>query len=311
MLNGTPGDYVSLPFWQDLQGADEVLSETVGLIPDGITAARQRAVVLHRGRGWKAGLLAKLASGSDPVAAIGNRVANYISNRRQAALISVLNGCFGAVGTDNASAPLVGLSIDGGGTGETTLSPRHPALARALLDQNGQDITAMLIHPRVFADLEERKMIDYVTAAEARVTASTIAAGSITGINAFGGSVAAAYEASAKVPFYSGLRVIVSSDVPTSGSGSSTKYGVFFFKPGSVLTGDQAPQTVETDRDIMAKADGISADWHPIYHVNGTQWGGTIPNPTNAQLATIGNWSLVQSVQNVGIVRATVVSNFD
>jgi hypothetical protein len=305
-----PGDYVSLPFWQDLQGADEVLSETVGLTPDGITASRQRGVVLHRGRGWKAGDLAKLASGDDPVAAIGIRIANYIANRRQQAAIQALNGAFGAVGTINTGAALINLSIDATGSGETAISPRHVAYARALMDQNGPDLTGMIIHPAVFADLEERRMIEYVTATDARVTASTIAAGSITSINAFGGTVAPSYQQDAKIPYYGGLRVIVSSDVPTSGSGSSTKYAVYFFKDGALLYGDQAPQNVETDRDIMAKASGISADWHPVYHPNGLAWAGGA-NPTNAQLATIGNWTLVQSVQNVGIVRATVVSNFD
>ena len=33
--------------------------------------------------------------------------------------------------------------------------------------------------------------------------------------------------------------------------------------------------------------------------------------PTRAQLATVGNWSKVYETKNIGIVRATITSNFD
>jgi hypothetical protein len=39
--------------------------------------------------------------------------------------------------------------------------------------------------------------------------------------------------------------------------------------------------------------------------------GVTTTNPTRAQLETVGNWSKVYELKNLGIVRATNTSNFD
>jgi hypothetical protein len=108
-----------------------------------------------------------------------------------------------------------------------------------------------------------------------------------------------------------GLRVIVSDDVQTDGSGSSTEYATYFFTQGAIASGEQMAMQTETDRDILAKSDAMSIDLHYCYHPVGAKWGVTTSNPTRAQLATVGNWSKVYETKNLGIVRATNTSNFD
>ena len=66
----------------------------------------------------------------------------------------------------------------------------------------------------------------------------------------------------------------------------------------------------ETDRDILAKSDAMSIDLHYVYHPVGAKWTVGTTNPTQAALATIGNWTKVYETKNLGIVRATVTSNF-
>jgi len=301
------GDYVTVPHWSaNLSGDAEVLSDSASLTPGNIAADKQRAVVLHRGRAWGVRELAKLASGSDPMAAIGNKVASYVAYQQQKDLIASLNGVFGAVGTANTGAAFINQSFDAGGSGETPLTPRHVAKARALLGDQGDKLSVMAVHSAVFYDLVERRSIDYVTAAEARATALG------TTQDAFAGSVAPAYTNDASVPFYMGMRVIVSDDLPTSGSGSATKYGTFFFTPGSVASGTQQGLKTEVDRDILALADYMAVSWHNIFHPVGAQYqtaGGA--NPSQATLATKTNWTKVFSDKNIGIVRGTVTSNFD
>jgi len=108
------------------------------------------------------------------------------------------------------------------------------------------------------------------------------------------------------VPTYMGLRVIVSDDLaPTS-----TNYPVYFFTQGAIASGEQMGMQTETDRDILAKSDAMSIDLHYVYHPVGAKWGVGTTNPTQAQLATIGNWTKVYETKNLGIVRATVTSNF-
>ena len=302
-LNATEGgDFVNVPYWKaNLSGDFEVLSDSSSLTPGKIQADKQIGVILHRGRAFEARDLAALAAGADPMAAIGAKIGAYIANQRQKDLISALSGVFGSVNTTDSNAALFALTIDGGsGDTPTALAPKHVAKAKALLGDAGDKLTAVAMHSKVYYDLVERKLVDYVLASDTNATAT-----------ASGGSIAGAYGGNGSVPTYCGLRVIVSDDVATTGSGSSTEYSTYFFTQGAVASGEIAGMQMETDRDILAKSDAMSIDLHYCYHPVGTKWAVTTTNPTRAQLETVGNWSKVYETKNIGIVRATNVSNQD
>jgi len=301
-LNATEGgDFVNVPFWKaNLSGDLEVLTDSTSLTPGKITADKQVGVILHRGRAFEARDLAALAAGSDPMAAIGQKVGEYVANQQQADLYKCLEGVFGSL-TGSDSPAFDALRFDT--SGATALGPRQVAKARAILGDQGDKLTAVAMHSACYYDLVERKAIDYVTNTEARL--STLATGAST-INAVGGSVAAAY-GDVRVPTYMGLNVIVSDDI----SNSAGNYACYFFTSGAIASGEQAAMRTETDRDILAKSDAMSLDMHYIYHPVGAKWAVTTTNPTRAQLATVGNWSKVYETKNIGIVRATITSNFD
>jgi hypothetical protein len=302
-LNATEGgDFINVPFWKaNLSGDFEVLSDSSSLTPGKITADKQVGVILHRGRAFEARDLAALAAGSDPMAAIGAKVADYVANQRQKDLLSCLKGVFGTLGNTSSSAAFFGLTIDGeSGDTPTVLSPRHVAEARSLLGDQGDKLAAVCMHSKVYYDLVERRAIDYVSTADARGTSTTQSGGSM--VAAFGNPT---------VPTYMGLRVIVSDDVQTEGSGGSSEYATYFFTEGAVASGEQMAMQTETDRDILAKSDAMSIDLHYCYHPVGSKWGVTTTNPTRAQLETVTNWSKVYELKNLGIVRATNTSNFD
>lgn len=301
-LNATEGgDFVNVPFWKaNLSGDLEVLTDSTSLTPGKITADKQVGVILHRGRAFEARDLAALAAGSDPMAAIGQKVGEYVANQQQADLYKCLEGVFGSL-TGSDSPAFDALRFDT--SGATALGPRQVAKARAILGDQGDKLTAVAMHSACYYDLVERKAIDYVTNTEARLT--TPATGAST-INAVGGSIAGAY-GDVRVPTYMGLNVIVSDDITNSGG----NYACYFFTNGAVASGEQAAMRTETDRDILAKSDAMSLDMHYIYHPVGAKWAVTTTNPTRAQLATVGNWSKVYETKNIGIVRATITSNFD
>jgi hypothetical protein len=302
-LNATEGgDFINVPFWKaNLSGDFEVLSDSTSLTPGKITADKQVGVILHRGRAFEARDLAALAAGSDPMAAIGAKVADYVANQRQKDLLSCLKGVFGTLGNTSSSAAFFDLTIDGeSGDTPTVLSPRHVAEARSLLGDQGDKLAAVCMHSKVYYDLVERRAIDYVSTADARGTSTTQSGGSM--VAAFGNPT---------VPTYMGLRVIVSDDVQTEGSGGSSEYATYFFTEGAVASGEQMAMQTETDRDILAKSDAMSIDLHYCYHPVGSKWGVTTTNPTRAQLETVANWSKVYELKNLGIVRATNTSNFD
>jgi hypothetical protein len=294
------GDFINVPFFSaNLSGDFEVLTDSSSLTPGKITANKQVGVVLHRGRAFESRDLAALAAGADPMAAIATKVAAYVANQRQKDLIKCLEGVFGGL-TSNTGAAFIDLSFDK--TGQTALGPRQVAKARSLLGDQGDKLTAVAMHSAVYYDLIERKAVDYITNSEARL--STAATGAST-INAIAGSIASAYAGDNSVPTFMGLRVIVSDDLaPTS-----TNYPVYFFTAGAIASGEQMALRTETDRDILAKSDAMAIDLHYCYHPIGAKWGTTV-NPTQAQLATIGNWTKVFETKNIGIVRATCTSNY-
>ena len=303
-LNATEGgDFVNVPFFSaNLSGDFEVLSDSSSLTPGKISTDKQVGVILHRGRAFESRDLAALAAGSDPMAAIGQKIGAYIANQRQKDLLACLDGVFGSINANSNSSAFFDLCIDSeSGDTPTGLSPRHVAKAKAILGDQGDKLTAVCMHSKVYYDLVERKMVDYVLASDGNGGSAT----------ASGGTIAPAYGGDNTVPTYCGLRVIVSDDVSTTGSGSSTEYSTYFFTAGAVASGEQAGLTTETDRDILAKSDAMAIDLHYTYHPVGSKWAVTTVNPNRTQLATVGNWSKVYETKNIGIVRATNVSTQD
>ncbi|MEC7480212.1 MAG: major capsid protein [Pseudomonadota bacterium] len=303
-LNATEGgDFVNVPFFSaNLTGDFEVLSDSSSLTPSKISTDKQVGVILHRGRAFESRDLAALASGADPMAAIGQKIGAYIANQRQKDLLACLDGVFGSINANDSNSAFFGLTIDSeSGDTPTGLSPKHVAKARSILGDQGDKLTAVCMHSKVYYDLVERKMVDYVLASDGNGGSAT----------ASGGTIAPAYGGDGTVPTYCGLRVIVSDDVSTTGSGASTEYSTYFFTQGAVASGEQAGLTTETDRDILAKSDAMAVDLHYCYHPVGAKWAVTTVNPNRTQLGTVANWSKVYETKNIGIVRATNVSTQD
>ena len=294
------GDFVNVPHWSaNLSGDLEVLTDSSSLTPGKITADKQIAVVLHRGRAFEARDLAALAAGADPMAAIGQKMGAYLANKQQADLLKTLEGVFGAL-TGGDSPAFSDLRFDT--SGATALGPRQVAKARAILGDQGDKLTTVAMHSACYYDLVERKAIDYVLSSEIAGGISVDSAQP----DAFAGSVAASF-GDVRVPSYMGMRVIVDDNITNSGG----NYACYFFTPGAVASGEQAALRTEVDRDILAKSDAMSVDMHYIFHPVGAKYAVTTVNPTRAQLATVTNWSKVFETKNVGIVRATVTSNYD
>jgi len=294
------GDFIQVPFYSaNLAGDFERLTDSSSLTPGKITADKQVAAVLHRGRAFESRDLAALAAGSDPMAAIGNKIADYIANQRQKDLLSCLAGVFGAVG-DTSSAAYAGLAVDGEtGDTPTQLTARQVVEGQSLLGDQGEKLAAICVHPKVYFDLKERRALDMIYDNNGQPD-SGATQGSLA--NAFG---------NVAVPTFMGMRVIVSADVQTAGSGASTEYASYMFTQGAVGSGEQLALRTDVDRDILAKSDAMAIDLHYVYHPIGSKFSTSVSNPTRAQLETVGNWTKVFETNNIGIVRITSTSALD
>jgi len=78
------GLMIQMPYFNDLTGDSEELSDSVSLTVGGITTGQDAARLQMRGKAWGANELAAALSGADPMAVIASKVAKFwVGERRR------------------------------------------------------------------------------------------------------------------------------------------------------------------------------------------------------------------------------------
>jgi hypothetical protein len=265
------GDYVTLPYWNDLTGASEVLpdGDTGGaaLTPGKIAAESQQAVKMWRGRAWSANDMAAMVAGDDPMRSMADGVAAYWTRDEQTRLVQVLTALFTSGG---CLASTHVLDVSAGGRkmdGEAVIE------AAQLLGDAKDSLTAIAMHSAKHSGLQAQNLIEYVTDPETGLIYST----------------------------YLGKRVVVDDGCPYSGG----VYTSYLFAAGAIA---RVPVPVkvpaETDRDSLAGDDILISRQGLVLHVAGTSYvsGTAGRNPSNATLATASSWAKVWDDKQIRVV---------
>lgn len=273
-LASSGGKLVNMPFWEDLSGADEVLSDQTALTVGKIRAGQDVAALLARGRAWSVNDLAKALSGDDPMAAIGDLVAAYWARRFQAILISTLGGIFGNVATEMNTNQH---DISGAPTAkdDDVISAKTAVDAIYKLGDNADKLTGFAMHSATVAKLAKDDLIEYIKPSEG----------------------------AAEVPYFLGKRVVVDDGLPNADG----VYTTYIFGAGAFGWGEGgAPVPTETARDALSGDDILVNRRHFILHPRGVAFqnkqvsGAT---PSNTELADYLNWKRVYEAKNVRIVQ--------
>ena len=263
------GKLINMPFWSDLTGDDEVLSDSTPLTPGKITAGQDVATLLMRGRAWKANDLATALSGSDPMAAIGDLVAAYWARQEQKTLINTLKGVFLAASMAGNKSDISG-AVDPA-VAEFTASTFIDAAYK--LGDAESKLTAIAMHSATFASLRKQNLIDYVFDSDNK-----------------------------PIAVYMEKRVIVDDGMPVSGG----VYSTYLFGAGAIAKGNgAAPVPTETDRDSLQGDDILINRQHFILHPRGVAFQAASvagSSATNAELATAANWTRAYENKNIRIV---------
>jgi len=273
------GRLLNMPFYKDLTGDDEVLSDSLALTPDKIGTEQDVAVLLMRGKAWGVNDLAKALSGDDPMRAIGDLVARYWARRQQQILISTLKGVFASASMANA---VKDISIeDGNNAADTNLISAEAILdAMQLLGDASEKLTAIAMHSVVYTRLRKLNLIDFIPDSRGEIN----------------------------FPTYLDKRVIVDDSLPVeAGSTSGYKYTTYLFGAGAFAYGEgNPPVPTEVDRDSLAGEDYLINRRHFILHPRGVKFTDTNvagSSPTNAELADADNWTRVYEQKNVRLVK--------
>lgn len=265
------GGTINLPFFNDLTGDTEVLSDTGALSVGNITTAKDVAVVVGRGRAFSVNDLAAVFSGADPAQAIIDLLAGYWARQQQIELIKTLEGAFGAA---SMSGNVHDVSAGGSAAARMFNATNFIDAAQKLGDAKGQ-IVGVAMHSATEAALAKENLIVYETVADK----------------------------SDRVPFYMGKRVIVDDGLPVS-TGTYTSY---LFGPGAVGYSEApiGPSELETDRDILAGDTVLAMRKRFILHPRGIKWVGTPAGdfPSRTEMATGTNWTRVYENKQIRIVQ--------
>ena len=273
------GKLIHLPFFKDLTGDDEVLSDSQALTPGKISTGKDVTHLLLRGKAWGVNDLAKALSGDDPMGAIGDLVAQYWARQEQKTLISALNGVFAA-----ASMSALVLNVansDVTADGAVLLTAENFIDAQGLLGDAQEKLKAIAVHSTVYNNWRKAGLIEFIPDPVNPTAVS--------------------------IPTFLGKRVIVDDGLPVANVTGGKTYTSYLFGEGAVARGEgNAPVPVETDRDSLAGEDYLIHRRHFILHPRGIKFTATSvagEAPTNAELATGNNWERVYEVKNIRIVK--------
>lgn len=300
---------INMPFWQDLNGDDEVLSDQNPLTPGKIGADKDIACLLMRGKAWGANELAGALAGDDPMKAIGDRVADYWARKEQKILVSVLAGAFASTAMADHVLDRSTVAI----SGDVVLDGKQ------LLGDAAESLQAIMMHSAVYTQLQKQNLIDFVPASDGKVmipkylTYDVIVDDGMPMEGVYAASTDATVTPGKTYYTKSGNNYTVVAS-PTGNPSTSSYYEktgdiytTYLFARGSIGRGEGTPVSLtptETDRDSLAGEDYLINRRALVMHPMGIKWIGNPAGvtPTNAELATGTNWERVYESKNIGMV---------
>jgi hypothetical protein len=281
-LASGPGKTVDMPYWKDLLGSSEVLSDSGSLTLDKITTGQDTAAVHYRGKAWGSNILAKLLAGDDPMRQIADLVAGFWARDLQVMLLKILDGLFdntnGVLRTTHRSNLYQDVAA-GSITDAMRLTGDTFVDATVKLGDGGARLVAAAMHSEVEAFLRKRDLIDFLPDSQGKLV----------------------------IRSFQGRNVVIDDGCPKVTGTNSPAYTTYLFGPGAFGLGNgaiEAREAVEVGRDVLASDDILANRKRFILHPRGVRWIGTAAgaSPTNTELGTGTNWSKVYSDKNIRVV---------
>lgn len=279
LINGTPqgGRFIEIPAFNALEGEDDVFSENDVSVSN-VTTKSSHATLLMRQKAWGTTDLARVLGGADPMAAVGNLVADWWNSREQAIYLSILKGILDP--TSGALKDHVN-DISGGSDAAANISDAATLDTKQLLGDHYASLGMVFMHSAVYTYLQKNGMI----------TRNPI----------FDPS-----QSSVEMERYLGYRIMVDDGMPVT----EGVYDTYFLGANAFIRQDGTPMGfvgTETDRDKLGAKDYVINRRCMIITPRGLSWntGATYPEgiyyPTNAMLATPENWTLATDAKKIPI----------
>lgn len=278
----------TIPFWKDLSGSSEVLSETADMTVNPIATGQMIVRRQLRGKAWGYNDLAAQLSGANPATAIADRVAGYWASEIQKLLIYSIRGIIADNIANDGGDLVVDISTEDGLNATTANKISAAKTIDAVMKQGDhfKEIVAIAVHSTVYSTLLKNDLIVYM-----KDSTGTLL-----------------------LPYYMGLRVIVDDNLPViAGTTSGYKYHSYLFKSGAVGFADNIGKYVASE--VERKKGGIGVEnlytrRQFAFAPAGFSWvktPDTAVSPSDADLYAATSWDRVFNAKNTGII--AIISN--
>ena len=256
------GRTVNIPFWKNLGGSSEVLSDSAALTVNKVDADGDVAAIHARGIAYGVNNLATLLAGDDPMRVIADKLADKWNSELQIVLTSTLKGAFGVDGLKDS-------------VNDQSLKALDAAImidSMFLLGDNFQNITAIAIHSAVLGALQKLNLVESVVPSGAMFPILT----------------------------YMGKRIIVDDALAPTEKVFPIYFfgaGAFAWNENPTFSTIKTDEDILTDESVIASRRVFTMHPRGVKWI-GNAAGAT---PSNAELANPENWQLVEDRKNVNM----------
>ena len=278
------GKLINMPFWNDLTGDDEVLSDSGALTVNAISSGQDIAALNMRGKAWGVNDLAKALAGSDPMMDIANLVADFWARKYRTLALNALTGVFLDNVANDAGDMVAAVHSEtiAGQSAATMFSGDVFIDGQATFGDSMGNLAGIAFHPTVYHNMKKLDSISFLKQSEGDLEVET----------------------------YRGLRVVVDATIPTrAGTTDGVVYTTYLFGDGAIGLGQgNAPVPTESDRDSLAGEDILISRSHFIMHPRGVAFQSNAiagATPTNAEFAEVLQWNRVYERNNVRMAAIT------
>src|SRR5690625_3987340 len=288
------GRMANMPFWKDLSGKRQLISDEDPLSTRKITSSKDEARIHNDANSWSTTLLAGLLSGEDPMAAIEELVAEYWARVDEDMLIATINGVIASFDAEQGSPNILKIAAEAAAEvdEDSVLTDLTFLDAVQKLGDVKDLLTAIAVHSKTENDLSKQNQIDVIQPSEG----------------------------SALIRVFKGLQVIMDDSMPVrkgSGAGSPDILASVLFGRGAVARGFASLNTplrngfgtdaVELSRVSLNHDDVLINRRRHIMHTRGVAWSdktSTIADagPSDEELEEAENWNRVFEAKNIRIV---------
>lgn len=277
------GQTAELPFFKDLSGTPEKLSDTAPLTVDSITVDRSTVFLNYEGKAFGSNDLAGSLAGTSVFDRYAELVSGYWARAFNSHVIRFCKGVFAssdlAPGGSNPHVLDVSLADAATATVDNFVTAVNVSRTLRLLGDASPDVDfLMLIHGDVYWRLSEAQLITVEPQGNQDIT---------------------------RIPrFLQRYRVVVDDNLPRVPVTNGFRYDSYLLAPGAIQYGEGSPpdyKLIEVERDALGGINYLVNRKCWTMQPQGMRWIGaySTTSPSNAAIATGSNWELAYEHKNV------------